>query len=249
MKKNVIKVCEINNNIKRIFNNQPLTKPLSVLKGYSNFKKKYKKAWDLKYEEEIKAERREYSKRPEVRKKMKKYIKKYNKEYLQKPEVKLKRKEYHKEYLQKPEVKVRIKKYKKKYYEDNKDKINIHDKQRRKTDLNYMVTKNLRSRFYKALKHYSETGKIMTSKKYGIDIKAIIKHLGSKPNDGKVYEVDHIIPLCMFNHNNPKQIKKAWVPENHQWLPKEINRWKGDRLIKPLTEEQKEKLLKELQKK
>ena len=71
--------------------------------------------------------------------------------------------------------------------------------------------------------------------------------IGPEPKNGNIYEVDHIIPLCMFDHNDPKQVKRAWAPENHQWLPKEINRWKSDRLIMPMTEEQKEKLLKKLQ--
>ena len=53
----------------------------------------------------------------------------------------------------------------------------------------------------------------------------------------------------MFDHNDKEQIKKAWDISNLQWLPKEINLWKSDRLIIPLTEEQKTKLLKKLQRK
>ena len=88
----------------------------------------------------------------------------------------------------------------------------------------------------------------MSSKRYGIDFKKIIKHLGPAPEDGNTYEADHIIPLSMFNHDNPKNVQKAWAPENFQWLTREINQWKGDRLIKPLTDEEKAKLQSELTK-
>ena len=99
-----------------------------------------------------------------------------------------------------------------------------------------------------ALTHYSKTGKIRKSKDYGINYKAIIEHLKPFPKDIKRYELDHIIPLSLFDHNDPEQIKKAWAPENLQWLTKEINMWKGNRLIKPMTDEQKEKLQKQLEK-
>ena len=110
-----------------------------------------------------------------------------------------------------------------------------------------MIT-DLRTYLNIAFKLYSTTGKIRSSKKYGIDFKAIIKHLGPEPNDGRIYHKDHIIPLCMFDHDDPAQVKKAWAAENFQWLTKEINLWKGDRLIKPLTDEEKEKLQKQLTK-
>jgi len=80
-------------------------------------------------------------------------------------------------------------------------------------------------------------------------MESIINHLKPFPKDIGNYEVDHIIPLRMFDHNDKEQIKKAWDISNLQWLPKEINLWKSDRLIIPLTEEQKTKLLKKLQRK
>ena len=89
----------------------------------------------------------------------------------------------------------------------------------------------------------------MKSRDYGINYKKIIEHLGKEPNDGRNYEADHIIPLSMFDHNNLEQIKKAWAPTNFQWLTREINGWKSDRLIKPLTDEEKEKLQLKLEKK
>ena len=97
------------------------------------------------------------------------------------------------------------------------------------------------------MRTYSKKGKIVSLKKYGININNIIKHLKPFPKNREKYEIDHIIPLSKFDFNNLKQIKIAFAPTNHQWLPKEINHWKKDRLIIPMTEEQKEKLLKQLQ--
>ena len=62
------------------------------------------------------------------------------------------------------------------------------------------------------------------------------------------YETDHIIPLSLFDHNDPEQIKKAWSHKNLQWLRKEINLWKGNRFILPLTMEEQKILLKQLTK-
>jgi len=127
-------------------------------------------------------------------------------------------------------------------------RINKQVKKRLKEDDLFNLKMRLRSNFNQAMKHYSKTGKIRSSKEYGINYKKIIEHLKPFPKDISKYEVDHIIPLSLFDHNDPEQIKKAWAPENLQWLTKEINMWKGSRLIKPLTEEEKEKLQTELTK-
>ena len=58
----------------------------------------------------------------------------------------------------------------------------------------------------------------MKSKKYGIDYKAIIEHLKPFPKDISIYHIDHIKPLCSFDLTSPKEVKKAFAPENHQWL-------------------------------
>ena len=69
----------------------------------------------------------------------------------------------------------------------------------------------------------------MSSKKYGIDYKEIIEHLKPFPEDLSKYHIDHIIPLCSFRFINEddsinfEEIKKAFAPENHQWLLKEEN--------------------------
>jgi len=218
-------------------------------------KKEYFQREDVKIKEKV------YRNRPEVIKRRKEYMRGYNsrpevkarrKELRDKdnPENKTKRKEYNKKYNFKPEVIKRRKEINKELRQTPEYKAmkNQYQKKRRKNDKDFALKGKLRTLFYIAFNLYSKTGKIMTSKQYGVNYKKIIEHLGPQPNDGNIYEVDHIVPLCMFNFNNLEQIKKAFAPKNHQWLTKEINRWKGDRLIKPLIEKEKAKLQAELTK-
>ena len=77
------------------------------------------------------------------------------------------------------------------------------------------------------MKLYTETGKVMTSKEYGIDYRAIIDHLGPCPGDRVEYHIDHIRPLCDFDLNDPCQVQEAMSPENFQWLLADDNLAKG----------------------
>jgi len=203
---------------------------LKKAKGPRN-KQKYKKVYNKIYYQKNKKSL--LKKNIKWREKNKENAKQYDKKRQQTPE----RQERDRERNQKPKRKSYNKTYHRKY-----------QRQRKKVDDTFKILHNLRVHFNKAMNLYSKTGKIMKSKEYGINIKAIIKHLGPKPDNKLNYEADHIIPLSLFNHNDPEQIKKAWAPTNFQWLTREINQWKGNRLIKPLTDEEKIKLQAELTK-
>lgn len=88
------------------------------------------------------------------------------------------------------------------------------------------------------LKMSTKTGKIMTSKKYGIDYKAIIEHLKPFLADISLYHMDHIKPLRSFNFvnkdgsTNLEEVRKANVPTNFQWLKASDNLSKGKKIIK-----------------
>ena len=73
----------------------------------------------------------------------------------------------------------------KEYYQNNKIKeikrSKLYINKRRKNDKEFNILMKLRGRFYGILKHYAKTGKIRSSKEYGIDYKAIIKHLEPLP--------------------------------------------------------------------
>ncbi len=206
--------------------------------------KENKKAREKAYREspKNKTKAKAYRDKPEAKAKVKLY--------RDKLENKLKRKAYDKIYWEDSRNKVRRKVYRespenkvkaKAYREDpkNKEITNKKARQRRKIDSNYNTQCLIHSSFSNAMKYYSKTGKIKSMKKYGIDIKFIIKHLGEKPK-GK-YEIDHIIPKSWFNHNNPLEVKWCWAPENLQWLRADINRWKNDRFILKLSLEEQKK--------
>ncbi len=238
------------------------------------YMKEYNKAYREVNREKIKASKKEYNKRPEVKARMKEYNKRYQQE--NKDKIGEQRKKYYLENIKKckewgkkyrqenkgyckeynvsyyKKNKDNIKEYAKKYLQENKEKMsgarkkwreNNRDtfnkmgreyiKKRRGKDLNFRTKIYLRARLWIALNKYSKTGKIKPSCSYGIDYKAIIEHLKPFPENIKEYQIDHIIPLSRFDFNNPKHIKIAFVPSNHQWLTKEQNMEKGNKLIMP----------------
>ncbi len=128
-------------------------------------------------------------------------------------------------------------KYNEKYYEKNKERerkraskyrkenrysVNENQKryykQRYKKDPQFRILLLLRGRLTQAIRDYSKIGKIRKSKDYGISYKEIIEHLKPFPKDTSKYHIDHIKPLCSFNLTNFEEVKKAFAPENHQWL-------------------------------
>ncbi len=161
------------------------------------------------------------------------YDKKYRKEHPKK--VKVINKKYYEKNKDNPEFKEKRKVINKKYRKEHKEEIKANYKQWQKKILKenptFKLERNLRCRIKKALRLYTQTGKIMSSRKYGINYKKIIEHLKPFPKDIENYEVDHIIPLSWFDFNNPKEIKWAFAPENHQWLLKEENMSKGNRFM------------------
>jgi len=116
----IICIREINDNIRRVFNGEPLTRPLRILNKNCEFKKRYDIACDLLEGDLTKEKRRAYSKayyqKPEVKEKQRAYhqkpeVKEKQRAYHQKPEVKEKRRAYY----QKPEVKEKQRAYRQKH--------------------------------------------------------------------------------------------------------------------------------------
>ena len=110
-----------------------------------------------------------------------------------------------------------------KYYKTEKGKKQI-------------FTDNLRTLFRYAMKTYSGKGKIMSSKKYGIDYnKCFIKLEKEAKSYGYTieemrkmnYHVDHIIPTILYNFNDIEEIRKCWNPLNLRWLSQHENCTKG----------------------
>ncbi|KKK78558.1 hypothetical protein LCGC14_2842350, partial [marine sediment metagenome] len=131
-------------------------------------------------------------------------------------------------------------KYNKEYRKKNRLKMNKYDnqykKRRKEEDPEYRMGRILRHYFRQTLLTYTKTGKIMPSNSYGINFKAITRHLKPLPKDFSKYHVHHIRPLHTFNFinkdgsTNLKEVKKAWEPKNLKLLTIEehrrINHWK-----------------------
>lgn len=75
---------------------------------------------------------------------------------------------------------------------------------------------------------------------YGINLKEIFDKIGSRPKD---QELDHIIPLTMFDFNNPLHVKLAYTPENLRWTTKRENNKKRSSIITELLTPELEKIL------
>lgn len=191
------------------------------------------KLWKINNKERKNKLNREYKKRH------KEQIAIYEKNRRQKPEVKDKlRKNAMKFYYQHKDIQInKMKKWRSensqwfdKYRKDNKDKISKYQVEYNNRTPQNIMTHRLRTRLQTAMRLYSKTGKIMKSRKYGIDYKKIIEHLKPFPEDLSKYHIDHITPLCSFNLNNQEEIKTAFLPENHQWLLIKDNLSKGSKL-------------------
>ncbi len=203
------------------------------------------------YQEKNKEKIFRYNQRLEIKARKKKYMKEYtqklkNKEranerarkYSQRPEVKMRDKKYNqrlevkarvREYCKRPEVKKKKKKYNKEYFKNHREQINKRLKKKWRTNKNFNIRMRLGNLLRCALNRYTKTGKVKTSKKYGINYKAIMEYLKPFPEDLSNYEIDHRKPLCSFNLEDSEEIKKAFAPENHQWLTIHENRSKGGR--------------------
>lgn len=72
----------------------------------------------------------------------------------------------------------------------------------------------------------------MSSRKYGIIWRDVIKSLEPFPENLKNFEIDHVMPLHTFDLTNPKEVKKAFSPQNLQWLTIEENRKKSGKILK-----------------
>ena len=170
-------------------------------------------------------QRKHYNRRPEIREKYRIRMGEYRKnnpEWKEKHRIlavtryREQRKKYRKEYGSRLEIRKRI---------------NKRDRNRRKIDKRYAIVDRLRRSLNHAMKKYSKTGKIMSSKKYGIDWKEIIESLKPFPEKIERFEIDHIIPLCRFNLTKEGEIKKAFSPLNLQWLTREENRKKNGKIL------------------
>lgn len=197
---------------------------------YHRYKEK-RREYYLKNREIILRIRKKYQKGS----KYKEYQKKYqrtdkNREY-QKMYYRKNRKKrivniikYQKSDKRKAYMKVYCRTEKNKSYRRNKYKI----------DTNFLIMMRLRNLLRLNFNRHTKTGKLMSSKKYGIEWKPIIEHLTKTlPPDFKDHpsnwHIDHIKPCSKFDLTDPEQVKRCFSADNLQWLTAEENIRKGGR--------------------
>lgn len=79
-----------------------------------------------------------------------------------------------------------------------------------------------------------DTTKNKICKEYGIDIQHIINVIGTRPY--KHYQLDHIIPVTVFDMRNEEHVRQCYCVENLRWIPQKQNGEKNDRIVWELIE-------------
>ena len=123
------------------------------------------------------------------------------------------------------------------YKETNRDKINSYVKNRKKTNIQYKLSINLRCRLNKGLKRNSKTGSAV--KDLGCTIDELKTHLESKFQSGMTWDnwsregwhIDHVKPLASFDLTDKEQLLIACHYTNLQPLWAKDNIAKSDKII------------------
>lgn len=197
--------------------------------------------------EEIKQYNREYQQKNKdiIRERKKIYTfknKKNRKKYLalHKDQIKQQRKKYYeknkKNLIQKSIQYWNLhqqekKEYNKYYHKTHKQKRNYRLKIRRKIDVNFKISHNLRSRIYHTIKGHNKSAH--TTELLGCTIDQLKEHLQSKFVNGMTWSnygrwhIDHIRPCASFDLSLPEQQKECFHYTNLQPLWAEDNIRKG----------------------
>ena len=138
-------------------------------------------------------------------------------------------------YRQKYYSQERDREYKKIFYRRHTAKIKSYKKKRfrdrYKSDIQFRLAHNLRSRLRNAIGKGFKTGSAVRD--LGCSIEELKTHLASKFQLGMSWEnygewhIDHIVPLCSFNLANREQLTRACNYKNLQPLWAEDNMIKG----------------------
>jgi len=214
-------------------------------------KKEYIKQWRNKHKKEISEYNKKYRKdNLEKLIKQKRQWNKDNAEYLKKCSKKWKRnnpekvKKYNKQYCKNNKEKIKI--CQEKYREDNYKKIKkyhrIHHRDKYKTNLKFNLNKKISCLIRQTLIKGNKAGRHWETL-VGYTVSDLIKRLkktmpkGYNWNDyiNGVLEIDHIIPISVFNFTKPEHIdfKRCWALSNLRLLPAKENLSKSNKLSKP----------------
>ena len=188
--------------------------------------KEYHKAYYKQNVEKKKGYQKAY--RKQNREKLKEYEKAYRKQNAEKI------KEYEKAYRKQNREK--IKEYNKAYQKQNRDNIRIYKRNKRKTNLNFKLSDNLRSRLHLSLNGKSKSKN--TLKLLGCSVDFLKKYLENQFQAGMSWDnygyngwhIDHILPCASFDLSDPKQQQKCFHYSNLQPLWAKDNISKGAKI-------------------
>jgi len=161
----------------------------------------------------------------------------YGKEYrkLNKDKIKKGKKIYNEAWykINKDKIKLREKIYR----SLNKDKKNLYFKNKKKTDIQYKLSCNLRNRLNSAIKGNYKAGSAV--KDLGCSVEELKSYIESKFQPGMTWDnwttdgwhIDHIKPLSSFDLTDRKQLLEACHYTNLQPLWAKDNIIKSDKLV------------------
>jgi len=125
------------------------------------------------------------------------------------------------------------------YHEVNKDKKNKRNRERKKNDIQYKLSDNLRTRLYHAINNNQKVGSAVRD--LGCTIDELKTYLESKFQPGMNWDnwtidgwhIDHIKPLSSFDLSDRKQMLEACHYTNLQPLWSKDNLTKSDKIDHP----------------
>jgi hypothetical protein len=129
------------------------------------------------------------------------------------------------------------KKLQKLYRINNSEKIKVYLRNRYKLDKTYKLKEVYRHRILKVIKGVNKSKP--TLKLLGCSVEELWNYLESKfkpgmkkENHGKIWHIDHIMPIASFDLTNPKQQAKCFHYTNLQPLWARENLSKGAKILK-----------------
>jgi len=205
-----------------------------ILRSISEFGKLKNSSDGLRYDCKICRKKYRNDNKNAINAKLKTYYND-NKEFLLKENAKYRIKnsesikEQRKEYRNRQEVKEHIKEKNKEYLPIRKEKIKI----KRKTDKNFQISEILRSKIHKMLKGLNTSYQNLL----GCNLEFFKKWIEfrfeknmSWDNLGSYWQIDHILPINMFNFIDEKEKNICFHWSNLQPLESNENRSKSDKL-------------------
>lgn len=122
--------------------------------------------------------------------------------------------------------------YHKQFAKDNRAYYNNYEKQRNDNDPSYKLSRLLRGRFNKAVKNKAKKGSAVRD--LGCSILGFKLYIENQfedgmtwENHGKVWELDHVVPLCCYDLTDFMEVQEACNWLNIQPLRKEENHAKN----------------------